>query len=151
MTVCHKLTSGILWMCIEIMRHADAIPQFTPCLNKHASSGFTFCNVCYFAVHPMKSVAEIVWVWTKQYGSYIFPVGQRQWWRVRLVVYPTGTQSARCAVWIWTKQYDSYIFPLGQRQWWPMWLVVHPTGTQSAQCAVKWHAASYWCKSVNIN
>ncbi len=57
-------------MGIQIKLYAIAIPQFTQVLKivvaseQHRSYYFTGCT-CYFPVCVMKSIAEIIHIWTK--------------------------------------------------------------------------------------
>ncbi len=68
---------------------------------------FTGC-MCYFVVHLMKFVTEIIPIWTKQYGWYIFPAGCRQWRFVRLVVHCGRTWFALCAI-LWLTPYIIFV------------------------------------------
>ncbi len=62
-----KMVSGTLWMCIQIIWHASAIPQFTlhlknrGCSEQHCSCYFTG-GMCYFAIHPLTiHITNVIW------------------------------------------------------------------------------------------
>ncbi len=146
------MSSAILILCIQ--REKKFERKYFLRKRTIPTTGLPSCT-CYFAVHPMKSAAETVDIWTQQYDSYIFPAGWLKWRPVWFEIHPAGILPTRCPVkWHAT----SYLYEsvninqwyssrtaarhYGQPQSSETSLILGPAGQCRGQCL--WHIWTWW-------